>query len=67
MALKFTTFVSYVLGKIVVKFYRFIRCFKEVRENVSIISEQPSYTNTCLEAMTGSNLGLSDPTKMTLP
>jgi hypothetical protein len=44
MALKFTAFVSYVLGKISVKFHRFIRHFKEVRENVSIISEQPSYT-----------------------
>jgi hypothetical protein len=35
--------VSYVLGKILVRFHRFIRYFKEVRENVSIISEQPSY------------------------
>jgi hypothetical protein len=43
MALKFCTFVSYVLGKILVKFHRFIRYFKEVREYVSIISQQPSY------------------------
>jgi hypothetical protein len=42
MALKFGTFVSYALGKILVKFHRFIRHVKEVRENVSIISEQPS-------------------------
>jgi hypothetical protein len=35
--------VSYVLGKISVKFDGFIRYFKEVRKNVSIISEQPSY------------------------
>jgi hypothetical protein len=42
MVLKFSTFVSYVLGKLLVKFHRFIRYFKEVRENDSIISEQPS-------------------------
>ena len=41
--MKFGTFVSYILGKISVKFNGFIRYFKEVRENVSIISEQPSY------------------------
>ena len=43
MALKFGTFVSYILGKIPMKFDEFIRSFKGVRENVSIISEQPSY------------------------
>jgi hypothetical protein len=34
MVLKFGTFVSYVLGKISVKFDGFIRYFKEVRKNV---------------------------------
>jgi hypothetical protein len=43
MALKFSTFVSYVLCKILVTFHRFIRYSKDVMENVSIISEQPSY------------------------
>ena len=47
MALKFGTFVSYILGKIPVKFDRFVRYFKEIRENVSIISEQPSYILIC--------------------
>jgi hypothetical protein len=43
MALKFSAFVSYVFGKILVRFHRFITYFKEVWENVSITSEQPSY------------------------
>jgi hypothetical protein len=46
--LKFGTFVSYFLGKISVKFDGFIRYFKEVRKNVSIISEQPSYVNLAI-------------------
>jgi hypothetical protein len=45
MALKFAIFVSYVLGNILVTFHRFIRYLREVRENVSIISEQPSYVH----------------------
>jgi hypothetical protein len=42
MMLKFSTFVSYVLDKILEKAHKFIRYFEEVTENVSMISEQPS-------------------------
>jgi hypothetical protein len=40
---KYTNVIHH--GKILVKFDRLIRYSKEVRENVSIISEQPSYSS----------------------